>query len=120
MYIMFFGHDNDEGGKSVEGLMVLPIPTLWFIYFVVVEAFSGATLAHQALYLKVTTLDRRQIGFTQALKRHLLDPIDILFWAIPGIIAISLRRLFCHPLFLSSPFFVIPSGARDLNKRLIC
>jgi uncharacterized RDD family membrane protein YckC len=89
MYIMYFGHDNGEGGKAVDGLMALPIPMLWFLYFVVVEAMYGATFAHQALYLKVTTLDRKEIELIQALKRHLLDPIDILFWGIPGIIAIK-------------------------------
>ncbi|NNV56190.1 RDD family protein [Limnovirga soli] len=89
MYIMYFGHDNSEGGKTVDGLMALPIPMLWFLYFVVVEAMYGATFAHQALYLKVTTLDRKEIELIQALKRHLLDPIDILFWGIPGIIAIK-------------------------------
>jgi uncharacterized RDD family membrane protein YckC len=89
MYIMYFGVDNNEGGKTVSGLLALPLPTFWFIYFVVVEAMYGATLAHQAFYLKVVTLNRKEIGFSQALKRHLLDPIDILFWGIPGIIAIK-------------------------------
>jgi uncharacterized RDD family membrane protein YckC len=89
VYIMFFGHDNDEGGKTVDGLIALPIPIFWFIYLVVVEGFNGATLAHQALYLKVTTFDRKEIQFTQALKRHLLDPVDIFFWGIPGLIAIK-------------------------------
>jgi uncharacterized RDD family membrane protein YckC len=89
LYITFFGHDNDEGVKTVDGLLALPIPIFWFLYFVVVEAMFGATLAHQAFYLKVITLDRKEIAFTQALKRHLLDPIDILFWGIPGIIAIK-------------------------------
>ena len=89
MYVMFFGYDNDKGGKTVDGFIALPIPTLWILYFVVVEAIYGATLAHQALYLKVTTLDRKEIGLTQAFKRHLLDPIDIFFWGIPGIIAIK-------------------------------
>ena len=89
MYITFFGYDNDKGGKTVDGFMALPIPALWFLYFVVVEATFGATLAHQALYLKVATIDRKEIGLAQALKRHLLDPIDILFWGIPGIIAIK-------------------------------
>jgi uncharacterized RDD family membrane protein YckC len=68
IYIAYFGHDNDQGGKTVDGVMALPIPALWFICFVVVEAFYGATLAHQALYLKVVTLDRKEIGFSEALK----------------------------------------------------
>jgi uncharacterized RDD family membrane protein YckC len=89
LYIMLVGHDNDEGGKTVNGLLALPIPIVWFIYFVVVEACYSATLAHQGLYLKVLTIDRKEIEWTQALKRHLLDLIDILFYGIPAIIAIK-------------------------------
>lgn len=89
MYIMYFGQNNSEGGKTVSGLMTLPIPIAWIIYFVVIEARYGATLAHQGLYLKVLTVDRKEIEWTQALKRHFLDPIDILFIGIPAIIAIK-------------------------------
>ena len=55
----------------------------------VVEAWYGATLAHQGMNLKVLTVDRRRIDFSQALKRHLLDPIDILMYGLPAIIAIK-------------------------------
>ena len=89
LYIMYFGQDNEEGRKTVTGLMALPIPIGWVIYFVVLEACYGATLAHQGLNLKVLTVERKNIGWTQALKRHLLDPIDILFYGIPAIIAIK-------------------------------
>ena len=89
IYIMLAGHDNNEGGKTVNGLLALIIPTVWFIYFVVIEAINGATLGHQGLYLKVLTVDRNEIEFTQALKRHLLDPIDIFIYGIPAIIAIK-------------------------------
>ena len=89
VYVMFFGHDNDEGGQTVSGLLALPIFIAWFTYFVVIEAFYGATLGHQGFNLKVLTLNRKDIEFTQALKRHLFDPIDILFYGIPAIIAIK-------------------------------
>jgi uncharacterized RDD family membrane protein YckC len=88
MYVMFFGQDNEEGGRTVNGLMALPIPIFWLIYFVIVEAIWGATLGHQGLDLKVVTTNRKSTDWTQNLKRHLLDPID-LFWGIPAIIAIS-------------------------------
>lgn len=89
LYIILAGHDNDEGGKTVSGLLFLPIPIAWFIYFVVIEACYSATLAHQGLYLKVVTVERKEIEFTHALKRHLLDPIDFFFYGIPAIIAIK-------------------------------
>lgn len=83
------GKINQGGAKEVKGLLALPIPVSWFLYFVVVEAFYGATLAHQGMYLKVLTLERKEIAFMHALKRHLLDPIDILIYGIPAIIAIK-------------------------------
>jgi uncharacterized RDD family membrane protein YckC len=89
MYIMYFGHDNEEGGKTVENLMTLPLIAFWFLYIVVVESFFGATFGHQAMSLRVMTLSRKKIELIQALKRHLLDPIDIFFWGIPGIITIK-------------------------------
>ena len=89
MYIMVFGNNNAEGGKSVNGLKALPIPIAWFIYFVVIEGVYGGTLAHQALNLKILTIDRKEIEWIHALKRHLLDPFDILFYGIPAIIAIK-------------------------------
>jgi F0F1-type ATP synthase assembly protein I len=49
LYIMLVGHNDEEGVKTVTGLLALPIPTAWFIYFVVIEACYGATLAHQGL-----------------------------------------------------------------------
>jgi len=79
LYIMLVGDDNNEGGKTVSGFLVLPIPITWFIYFVVIEAYYSATLAHQGLYLKVLTSGRKEIEWDQALKRHMLDPIDILW-----------------------------------------
>lgn len=88
-YVMFFGHENDEGGQTVEGLLALPIFIAWFVYFVVIEALYGATFGHQSFNLKVQTLNRKDIAFNQALKRRLLDPIDILFYGIPAIIAIK-------------------------------
>ena len=87
VYISFFGYDNDEGGKTLSGLMALPFPAYWFLYFVVVEAYYGATFAHQALDLKVLTVSRKKISFSEAFKRHILDMIDIFFYGIPAIIA---------------------------------
>ncbi len=87
-YITYFGYDNEEGGKTVDGIMTLPIPIVWTFYFVVVEAVYGATIGHQAMDLKVITDTRKEINGIQALQRHLVDPIDILFYGIPAIITI--------------------------------
>lgn len=89
VYIQYFGHPNNEGGKTVSGFLALPIPIVWFVYFVAVEAIFGATLGHQAFDLAIITLKREKIRFTQAFKRHLFDTIDIIFWGIPAIITIK-------------------------------
>lgn len=89
VYLLAFGEDNGQGGQSVSGLLALPVLLAWFIYFIAIESLSGATLGHQGFNLRVLTIDRKPIGFRQALKRHLLDPIDILFYGIPGIIAVK-------------------------------
>jgi len=89
LYIEIFGDDKPEGGKEVNGLLALPLFLGWFFYFIIVETFCSATLGHQALNLKVVTIDRREIGFTEALKRRLVDPIDIMMYGIPAIIAIK-------------------------------
>ena len=91
LYIDFFGttNENGEDGKTVRGLMTLPLFGFWFIYFVVVEAYFGGTLFHLAFNLKVLTIDRKRIEFTQALKRHLVDPIDFFIWGLPAAIAIK-------------------------------
>jgi uncharacterized RDD family membrane protein YckC len=88
-YIDYFGTPNNDGGKTVHGIMTLPIFIFWFIYFVVFETYFGGTIFHLAFNLKVLTLDRRQITFIQSLKRHLIDPIDFFIWGLPAAIAIK-------------------------------
>lgn len=88
IYTDYFGTPDSDGKIHMEGLAALPVFGFWFLYMVVVEAFFGATLGHRAFYLRVVTLNRGEISLGQALKRRLLDPIDI-FWGIPALIAIS-------------------------------
>lgn len=88
-YLIFFGISDGNGSYTVTGLKALLIPTVWFVYFIVIEAEYGATLGHQSFNLKVMTVNRKDIEFTHALKRHLLDPIDILCYGIPAFIAIK-------------------------------
>ncbi len=85
-----FGEETPEGGYHTEGLKSLPILIFWFLYFVLIEAYQGATLGHKALNLLVLNVaDRKSITLTQAFKRHILDFIDIFYFGIPAIIAIK-------------------------------
>lgn len=89
IYIGFFGEDNGEGGKHVTGFLGLIPIIVWFLYFVLMEATFYATLGHQLFELEVRNIDGSKIDFTQALRRRLLDFIDICFLGIPAIIAIK-------------------------------
>ena len=86
---MLLGNINTEGEQTVSPIAILPIFIYWFCYFVVIESIYGATFGHQLFHLKVLTVDRKKINFSQALKRHLLDFIDVMFYGIPASIAIN-------------------------------
>ena len=88
-YLDLVGEDTPHG-KLVSGWTALVIPVAWFLYFVVIETFNGATPGHHVLRLKVLTIDRKETSGLEALQRHLLDWIDIFFWGIPALIAITM------------------------------
>ena len=87
-YVNHFGEPTDEGGKSVNGFMVLPINLAWLLYFVCSEAFLGATLGHAMFSLKVVNTDGTKASFLAVLKRRVVDPMDFFFFGLPAIIAI--------------------------------
>jgi uncharacterized RDD family membrane protein YckC len=77
-----------DGSLILDYWIIAPVISYWIIYFVILEAFFGATLGHQILHLKVLTLERKKIGLEQALKRHLLDLVDYYLLCVPSLIAI--------------------------------
>src|SRR4051812_38336388 len=89
IFIFLVGEEQEDGTRVITGLLALVPIAAWFAYFIVVEACYGATLAHQALDLKVITDKRKEIGIEHAFRRHLVDPIDILMWGIPAFVAIK-------------------------------
>jgi uncharacterized RDD family membrane protein YckC len=88
-YFKAFGTEEDDGAMHLYGIALLPLNILWFLYFVVIETYKGATLGHQAFNLLVLKENRKKIGFTEAFKRHLVDPIDFFVYALPAFIAIK-------------------------------
>ena len=87
-YIKYFGEPS-ETGHSVHGLMSLPLILIWIIYFPVIETFFGATAAHLLFDLRVVTVERQKVTFSQSIKRHLVDPIDYIIYGIPAFITIK-------------------------------
>ena len=88
IYITMFGNSNDEGGYTVTGLPALFTVVFWFLYFVVLESINQATPGHDVLKLVVVKIKGDKIDFTDALKRRLLDMVDIAFYGIPAMICI--------------------------------
>jgi uncharacterized RDD family membrane protein YckC len=89
IYAYKFGEPNNEGGYTVHGLKALVPLGFWFIYLIVIEGFFGATVGHFVMGLKVVKADNSGIDFVDSIKRHLLDPIDILPFGIPAMISIK-------------------------------
>lgn len=88
---MYLGKPDSEGKYHLTGLPAL-LPTLfWFIFTVLMEQLTGATLGNGIMSLKPVHEKgaNNKPDFFQSLKRHLLDPIDMFFFGIPAIIAIK-------------------------------
>ena len=88
IYCVCLGTESSEGVYWVYGLLALPIPIIWFLYFVVLEAVNQASPGHDICKLVVVKTDGGKIGFTDAVKRRILDIVDISFYGIPALICI--------------------------------
>jgi uncharacterized RDD family membrane protein YckC len=85
IYVYCVGHKNDDGPMEVTGLPALPLFILWFAYFVGLEAINGATPGHDIVKLTVVRSDGEKIGFYDALKRRIVDFVDL---GLPALICI--------------------------------
>jgi uncharacterized RDD family membrane protein YckC len=88
-YMFYFGHETEDGGMAVEGILALPIVIFWVLYFVIIEGIYGGTIGHLGFNLKVMTVDGKDVRIGNSLRRHLLDFIEIGSFGIPAIIAIK-------------------------------
>jgi len=88
IYLYCFGTKNDDGNMEVQGSLTLPIFLFWFLYFIGTEAINQATPGHDICKLIVVKSQGDKISFSDAFKRRIVDPIDILFYGIPALICI--------------------------------
>ena len=89
--IFSLGEQNSDGEYVIDGVMAL-IPILfWFLMTVGIETSLGYTLGNGIAGIKPIPLngENRKLTLGESLKRHLLDPIDMSFFGIVGIITIS-------------------------------
>lgn len=89
VYIYCFGETKEDGQSVVSGIAALPVFIIWFIYFVVTEAVNGATPGHDICKLKVYKAKGEKLSLSDAFKRRICDPIDIIPYGIPALICIS-------------------------------
>jgi len=89
VFVYTFGELDENGEYVVHGLQALVPIGFWFLYLIVIETLVQATLGHFIIGLKVIRDDTSRITFTNAFKRHLLDPIDFFFFGVPAIITIK-------------------------------
>lgn len=90
-FIFAFGTPNNEGGYSVTGFLALVPTFFWFAYIVMIEVFFNATIGNAIMQLKPKSLtsNHGNLSFSQSIKRHLLDLIDMFPFGLIGYITIK-------------------------------
>jgi len=91
VFVYSVGHPNDDGGYSVDGILALVPVLFWFVFTVLLEVLFEATLGNSIMRLKPKSLIKNngELSFSQSLKRHLLDPIDMFMFGLIGVITIK-------------------------------
>lgn len=95
-----FGQLDGDGGFTINGLPALGPILFWGLMTIGLEQFFGATLGNGLVGLKPKSIKEETNGknwenylgkptFGQSFKRHLLDPIDMIFFGLIGIITIK-------------------------------
>jgi len=90
--LVFSGGVDDEGVTAVQGFAFLVSP-ISFVYFVVMEAGSGATLGKRLLGIRVVGADGAKVSWGASLVRNLMRLVDLMFWAIPALISMVMSPL---------------------------
>lgn len=95
IFVFTFGEPNVDGEYTVTGLPALIPLIFWGIITIGIEVSLGATLGNSIAGLKAIPKNgtHRKLTFVESLKRHLLDPIDMFFFGIIGIIVIKNTNL---------------------------
>ncbi len=89
--ISVLGTQNVDGSYSLNGAPALIPMGFWFIMTVGLESGLGGTLGNSIVSLKAIPISgrNRKLSIGESLKRHILDPFDMFFFGIVGIITIK-------------------------------
>jgi len=85
-------HDGYLGTRNICHQFILLLS--WFVLFPTLESSLGYTLGKGLLDLKVVLQNGKKPSFIRALVRHLMDPLDVIFFLLIGIVTI---RKSIHP-----------------------
>ncbi|MEL7002614.1 MAG: RDD family protein [Bacteroidota bacterium] len=91
-YITTVGEPDEYGVYRLSGTPALLIPLAWILYFPVSESIFYKTLGKAALGLMIISKDGRPATFIQCLLKRINDPIELSFFGIPAVIAISFSQ----------------------------
>ncbi|PRP66371.1 RDD family protein [Nonlabens agnitus] len=89
--IFAIGEPNDEGGYSLDGAQAFIPMLFWLAMTVGLESGLGGTIGNSLVGLKAIPLSgvNRNLTFIESFKRHLLDPVDMFFFGLVGIVTIK-------------------------------
>jgi len=91
--LFFYGTSDGEGGYSLDGLPALSVFIFWGIITIGMEQLLGMTIGNYLNKIKPISIvnyqDKERISFSQSIKRHLLDVVDMSFLGLTGIIVIK-------------------------------
>ena len=95
IYIITYGNIDTEDNYSLNGIKSIIPVLIWGIMTIGIELLFGATVGNFLVGLKPLSIRKdsdnfgKKLNFTQSLKRHLLDSIDMMFFGLIGIITIK-------------------------------
>ena len=91
IYLFSFGEPDSEGTYTITGAPALVPVIIWGVLTVGVELTLGATLGNSLLDMRPLPASgyMRKLTFGESFKRHLLDPIDMFFFGLVGIVTIK-------------------------------
>ncbi|MDT0555408.1 RDD family protein [Patiriisocius hiemis] len=90
-FVFTYGQPNNDGGYSISGFPSFAPICFWFLMTVGFESGLGGTIGNSLVGLKAIPLNgnNRKLTFIESLKRHLLDPVDMFFFGLVGIVTIN-------------------------------
>jgi uncharacterized RDD family membrane protein YckC len=89
--VVTLGEPNAEGTYELTGVPAMIPIVFWLFMTVGLEVWFGGTLGNTVVGLKAIPRSgqNRNLTFGQSFKRHFLDPVDMCFFGLAGIITIK-------------------------------